>query len=429
MISFLTLMYAGVVAVLFKFKLVKPRPLPIGIVVAVGVLLIGGIVVVWMQCAPLSERVVTTQYVVQLVSYVKGKVKKVDAQANQPIKQGEPLLEIDPEPYQYTVNQLTAQLQSAQENVKQAAAALEAARANVTKAVAGVNQAESALDQAKAAVAEAQSAVAKAQASDDLAKTEEQIALNLQKMDAGAISVLKVQQAVQNRQAADAALDQARGGVTQTQAAQLQAAAGLAAAKAAQTQAEAAGRQSDFAVKVAESTVPGVQAQLDDARFNLTQCVMTAPADGYIVDWQVQEGTMVSTVRVAAVGTFICTADTFVVASFPQNYLDNVRRGDDVDVVLDPFPGRLFPGKVDDVIEATGEGQFAPSRQIPEASQVGSKGLLAVKIQLIGGPPPNLPLGAGGTVAIYTAYGKPVHIISKVSMRMKKWLLFVVPSS
>ena len=35
---------------------------------------------------------------------------------------------------------------------------------------------------------------------------------------------------------------------------------------------------------------------------------------------------------------------------------------------------------------------------------------------------------ASGVVAIYTDRGKPVHIISKVGIRMKKWLLYVVPT-
>ena len=372
---------------------------------------------------------VTTQYVVQLVPYVKGQVKKIDAQANQPIKKGDPLLEIDPMPYQYTVDQLTAQLQTACENVKQAGAALEAAKANVTKSVAGVGQAQAALGQAQAAVAGAKAAVAKTQAADDLARTEEEIALNLQKKDPGAISVLKVTQAVQNRQAADAALDQSKTGVTQAQAAQQQAVAALGAAKSSQDQAEAAERQSEFAVKVAESGVPGVQAQLDAARFNLAECRITAPADGYVVNWVVQEGTMLVPMPLTAAGTFICTSETAVIASFPQNYLTNVRRGDEVEVVLSPYPGRLFRGEVDAVITATGEGQFDPSGTIPQASRIGSQGLLAVKIRLTGEPPPNLPLGAGGTAAIYTAYGEPVHIISKVAIRMQKWLLYVFPSS
>ncbi len=38
------------------------------------------------------------------------------------------------------------------------------------------------------------------------------------------------------------------------------------------------------------------------------------------------------------------------------------------------------------------------------------------------------PLGAGGTVAIYTNHFKPVHPVAKVTIRMNKWLLYVLPS-
>jgi hypothetical protein len=81
----------------------------------------------------------------------------------------------------------------------------------------------------------------------------------------------------------------------------------------------------------------------------------------------------------------------------------------------------------DSELPASGEGQFDPSGQIPLASKIGSQGLLAVKIRLVDDTIA-LPLGAGGTVAIYTKVGKPVHIISKVTIRMKKWLLYVLPS-
>jgi hypothetical protein len=39
-----------------------------------------------------------------------------------------------------------------------------------------------------------------------------------------------------------------------------------------------------------------------------------------------------------------------------------------------------------------------------------------------------LSMGSGGTAAIFTELGRPVHIISKVALRMKKWLLYVAPS-
>jgi len=456
MIAIMMLVYTGVAVLLFKFKLLKPRPFPIAGVVLGGILIIGAVVAAWKQGAPISSRVVTVQPVVQLVPYVKGQVIKIHAKANRPMRKGDLLLEINPDPYQFTVNQSQAQLDTARQGVTEARAGVEAARAAVSKSKAGVDQAAAGVGQSKAAVANARAAIEKAKASvanaqaallraaaaDELAKTEEQIALDLRKADAGAISVLRVAQATQKRKEAAAALTQADAGVGEAQAAEkqaeaglrqaqadeVQAEAGLVAAKALVQQSEAGERQSAAAADVAESKVPAAQAQLADARFNLDQCRLLAPADGYVVNWMIQEGQMIAATSAMAAGTFICTSETIVVASFPQNQLANVQPGDDVEVILDPYPGRLFKAKVDYIIPASGEGQFDPSKTIPEASTIGSQGLLAVRISFTDGPPPGLGLGVGGVVAIYTDAVKPVHVVSKVVLRMKKWMLYVVPS-
>ena len=371
MITLLIILYVVLVLVLFKVLHLKPSASLIASLIVLGVLMIGGVVIAWMQSAPITERLVTNQYVIQLVPYVKGQVTKLYAEANQPMKQGDVLLQIDPQPYQFSVDGYEAQLKAAKANV----------------------------DQAKAAVANAQANVTKAQAAAALAKTQEQIALNVQQQNAAAISKLTVAQATQQREEADAA-------VVQAQAAAVQAAA---------------------AVVVAQSAVPGVEAQLGDARFNLSQCRVVAPADGYVVNWQVQVGSMVTPIIAAAFGTFVDTSSIQVLALFPQNYLNNVRPGDDVEMVLDPYPGRLFTGKVDTIIPASGGGQLAPSKEIALSAQ--STGAWAVKI-VFDDPAVarKLSIGSGGSAAIYTRVGKPTHIISKVTMRMKKWLLFVMPS-
>jgi len=98
MIAFLVVIYCAVVLVLFKVLHLKPRPYLIACMVLAGVLMIGGVVVAWTQSAPITDKLVTTQYVVQLVPYGKGQVKAVHAQANQPMKKGDLLLEIDPAP-------------------------------------------------------------------------------------------------------------------------------------------------------------------------------------------------------------------------------------------------------------------------------------------------------------------------------------------
>jgi multidrug resistance efflux pump len=428
MIAFLVTVYAVLVLVLFKLRIVKPRPYPIACLLVVGAGLVVGIVIAWFQCAPMSSRVVTTQYVVQIVPYVKGQVRKVHAAPNQPVRQGDLLLEINPAPYQYAVDQLEAQLHAAEQNVKQAAAGLEAAKANVLKSKAAVVQARAGVAKAKASVADARAGVNKAKASADLARTQEKMVLGTMSFDTGAVSKLKVAEAEQKRKEADAALAQAETGVSQAVAAQQEAEAGVKEAQFAEQQAEAAEKQAGFALEVARSNVVSVQSQLADARFNLEQCRVTAPADGYVVDWQVRDGTMIVPAPLSPAGTFVETGETTVVAVFPQNHLANVRPGDEVELVLDPYPGRLFQGEVDVVIPATGEGQFAPGGAIPKASTIGSQGLLALKIRLRGdAQPPGMPLGAGGAVAIYTGEGKPVHVVSKVAIRMKKWLLYVLP--
>src|SRR5262249_28753375 len=121
--------------------------------------------------------------------------------------------------------------------------------------------------------------------------------------------------------------------------------------------------------------------------------------------------------------------ETTVGGAFAQNYLMNVEAGNEVEMIFDTYPGRLFKGEVENVIEATGEGQYTTSGDIPYAAKVGSYGVLAVKIRLTGEDRSTpLALGTGGTVAIYTDHGKQVHIISKVAIRMKKWLLYVLPT-
>ena len=305
MIAMLIIVYVAIALVLFKVLRIKPTAYIIAAMIVAGVFMIGGVVVVWTQSAPITDKMVTSQYVVQLVPYVKGQVKTIHAEANQRVKKGDLLLEIDPAPYQYTVNQVEAQLAASKANVGQAEAA----------------------------------------------------------------------------------------------------------------------------VRTAQSNVPAVEAQLDEARFNLSQCKMTAPGDGYVTNWQVQIGTMLVPLPLAPAGTFVNVSGTAVAAVFPQNWLSNVEPGDDVEMVLNPYPGRLFLGKVDYVIPATGGGQFAPTGTIPNAAKIGSDGLYAVRINFTDvAVARKLSIGSGGSAAIYTQKGKATHVISKVTIRMKKWLLYVIPT-
>ncbi len=370
MIAFITILYiVGIVLVFNVFK-VRPRPWPIALFVTAGILMIGGIVVFWTLAAPISERAVITRYVVQVVPWVKGKVLSIPARPNVPLKKGSVLFQINPAPFQDAVNQAQGQWQAAKSNVQELQAAVNVAKATEDKAKASLQAALFAYE----------------------ADTK------LTKGNIGAISELKVARDKANYEAALATVQQTTSGLVQ-------------AIKALQS---------------GEDAVTSARAELASAKFNLGQTTVAAPADGFVTDWQIREGSMANPISAAAVGSFIDTSETFIVASFPAEELIHVQSGQDVEVAFKSRPGRLFRGKVENVIEASGEGQFTPGGKLPSAAQVGSPGLLAVKIRLDDAEQASeLALGTPAAVAIYTDWGKPFALISKVAIRMQKWLYFL----
>ena len=65
-------------------------------------------------------------------------------------------------------------------------------------------------------------------------------------------------------------------------------------------------------------------------------------------------------------------------------------------------------------------------RQVAFGGGIGSPGFSAVKIRLDDKEQAAaLALGTPATVAIYTDWGKPFAMISKVAVRMQKWLYFL----
>ncbi len=370
MIAFLTIIYVALVLLVFRVLKVPPRPWPIALTVTLGVVLLATVVVLWTLAAPISTMAVVGRYSVELVPWVKGRVTSIPAQPNVPLKQGDVLYTVDPAPYQYTVSQIEAQLA--------------AAKGTVTQLQAGVRVAEAAVKRAEATVAASKAAFS--------------VAAAIEKENAQAISRLKMVQAKEQYAADEASLQQAQGSQEQALA----------------------------AVAVARDNRLGIESQLESARFDLEQCTVRAPADGYVTNWAIREGTFVVPMPFAAAGTFIDTSETWVFAPYSAQLLVNVQPEQQVEMAFKSRPGQLFRGTVNNVLQATGEGQVVTTGKLPSAASIGSAGYLAVKMKIEGDDAANaLEMGSAGAVAIYTDWGKPFHMISKVTIRMKKWLYFL----
>ncbi len=121
--------------------------------------------------------------------------------------------------------------------------------------------------------------------------------------------------------------------------------------------------------------------------------------------------------------TFVDTSERYLIASLNQNVVRHVEVGNDVEVASELYPGQILNGTVDSIIWASGEGQGDPSGSLPEVATLQGGTALAVRVSFPDLPETlELPVGAGGRAAIYTAKGKPFRIIRKVVIQMYTWL-------
>ena len=111
MIAFLTLCYGVIVWLIFiKLKLLPWNGKSQAAVIGIGITAIFSLVVAMSLFQPFSTDVRVYQRVVQIVPRVTGRVIEVPITENAPVAKGDVLFRIDPEPFQYEVDRLTADL-------------------------------------------------------------------------------------------------------------------------------------------------------------------------------------------------------------------------------------------------------------------------------------------------------------------------------
>lgn len=174
---------------------------------------------------------------------------------------------------------------------------------------------------------------------------------------------------------------------------------------------------------VARAGIAAAQASLDDARWRLEETTVTAPSDGYVVNLQLRPGAIVSTVPGASPMAFVSTATDAILASFSQSAVRHIQPGDKADVVFTTVPGQTFSGTVRSVVGVSSSAQLSASSILPVLTGAPADDRWGVIVDLDDNRlTKQLQQGAGGTMAIYTQAGKPVHVISKIAVRMQAWL-------
>lgn len=182
-----------------------------------------------------------------------------------------------------------------------------------------------------------------------------------------------------------------------------------------------------FDVQQRQADVDKLKGQLEGARWNLDKTVQIAPADGYVTNVGLMKGARVANLPLSPVMAFIDTSETIVGVEIAQIYTRYIEPGQDVEVTFKIFPGQVFKGKVESVLEATSAGQVQASgaavapRQVTAAPFVVRVNLDDARLAA------SLPAGTAGAAAIYTGHIKPSHVIRKVILRQIAILNYVNP--
>jgi multidrug resistance efflux pump len=176
-------------------------------------------------------------------------------------------------------------------------------------------------------------------------------------------------------------------------------------------------------LEVAEASIAAGEAQLANAQWRLDETVVRAPTDGYVVNLQLRPGSFVTSVPMASSMAFVAADSNTVLASFSQSSVRKIAIGDAAEVVFRGLPGQTFAGTVARVVAVSGQSQMTASGTIPSLSGAPVTDRWGVLIELEDTEAAkDLAQGAAATVAIYTQFGKAVHMISKVAIRMNAWL-------
>ena len=277
-------------------ELFKAHKRNILIALAIIVLAVGAAFIYYSELSRSTENAYINADVVNVAAQVSGRVTAVYIKDNQHVHKGEPLFDIDPEPFVIALSRAKADLALARQAERQDNAEISVARAQVA-------QAESDLANARTIYARDQELVA-------------QHFLSQQSLDDAHTRQLSLQ----------AALEEAR--------------AKLAKALSVPQQPDKRG------------DILKAQAAIEQAELDLKHTHVTAAQDGQLSNVTLAAGSLVA----AGQPQFALITDNsfHIDANFKETELEGIHPGQSVDIKIDMYPGQHFKGTVQSLSGGTG---------------------------------------------------------------------------
>ncbi|MCL1093458.1 HlyD family secretion protein [Shewanella kaireitica] len=197
---------------------------------------------------------------------------------------------------------------------------------------------------------------------------------------------------------------------------------------ASQVQAELEIDKSELKVEKQLAELARAKEVLAQAKWNLENTKVYAPANGYVTNFILREGQYVG----AAPRLHMYTDEKYVLMRVNHQAIRNVKVGQSAEFASAVYPGKVFNAVVEGIIEATGEAQGSliakedGVRQTTIKNMTNKHHFVRLKIDEIQGR--DLPVGAAGLA--WVAAEKPItflnflDVIRGVIIRMKAQIFF-----
>ena len=334
-----------------------------------GVVLIGVLVLVMNYNHPYTNMAGEFFVTTPIVPGVTGIVTEVEIQPDQLVEKGTVMFRIDPKPFESVVRQKQALLADSQGGVKELEAAVAAAHARVLETTADRDRSQGVFERYERG------------------------------FDSGAFAEVELENRRQLYLSGEAALDRAEADLDRAQI------------------------EFEAVIDGENPTVARLQAELEQARYNLERTVVRAPTSGYVSQLLLRPGMMAASLPLRPVMTFIHDEKPTLVAAFRQNSALRLREGYEAEIVYPSIPGRAFHGKVKKLVPNLGEGQLQTGGSLIGTGQAyQSVGRVLVVIEVTDDLSEfNLPAGSRAQVAVYSEYAHHVAILRKILLRMSSW--------
>lgn len=280
---------------------------------------------------------------IEMAAQVGGPIIAIHVRDQQTVKAGALLFEIDPRPYELTLQAAQAQLEIARQSTSQETAAVAAAQAQVTQRAAELRNAQS----------------------------NERRSLDL------------ISRNLVSKQSAE---------TISTQAETAAAAVNAAEANLAQAQ-SALGKigEGNAGVRAALATVEQAQLDLDHTR-------VFAPSGGLVANFSLRPGSTVQ--KEIPLFTIISDEEYWVDANFKETELDRIRPGEHAQIVVDMYRDHPFEGEVQSLSGGSGAAFSLLPAQNATGNWVKVTQRVPVRIRVLN-PDPAFPLRIGTTASVH----------------------------